>query len=91
MRRQVLQAQPLPNSPIPTAQTVSSLENLFSQYPSVLEVDNFHRPTRHQTLHRIRTVGPPVCSKVRRLSPKKLDILKLEVQKSPDLGVIESL
>ena len=75
--------------PIPTAQTVSSLENLFSQYPSVFEVDNFHRPTRHQTLHHIRTVGPPVCSKVRRLSPEKLDVLKSELQKLLDLGVIE--
>ena len=75
--------------PIPTAQTVSSLENLFSQYPSVFEVDNFHRPTRHQTLHHIRTVGPPVCSKVRRLSPEKLDVLKSELQNLLDLGVIE--
>ena len=75
--------------PIPTAQTVSSLENLFSQYPSVFEVDNFHRPTRHQTLHHIRTVGPPVCSKVCRLSPEKLDVLKSELQKLLDLGVIE--
>ena len=75
--------------PIPTAQTVSSLENLFSQNPSAFEVDNFHCPTRHQTLHHIRTAGPPVCSKVRRLSPKKLDVLKLELQKLLDLGVIE--
>ena len=75
--------------PIPTAQTVFSLENLFSQYPSVFKVDNFHHPTRHQTLHHIRTVGPPVCSKVRRLSPEKLDVLKLELQKLLDLGVIE--
>ena len=75
--------------PIPTAQTVSSLENLFSLYPSVFEVENFHRTTRHQTLHHIWTVGPPVCSKVRRLSPEKLDILKMELQKLLDLGVIE--
>ena len=74
---------------IPTAQTVSSLENLFSYYPSVFEVDNFHCPTRHQTLHHIRTVGPPVCSKVRRLSPEKLDVLKSELQKLLNLGVIE--
>ena len=33
--------------PIPTAQTVSSLENLFSQHPSVFEADNFHCLTRH--------------------------------------------
>ena len=32
--------------PIPTAQTAFSLENLFSLYPSVFEVDNFHRPTK---------------------------------------------
>ena len=94
MRRQVLQAQPLPNSPN-TRQLLfffgncSSLENLFSQYPSVFEVDNFHRPTRHQTLHHIRTVGPPVCSKVRCLSPEELDVLKSELQKLLDLGVIE--
>ena len=75
--------------PIPTAQTVSSLEKLFSQYPSVFKVDNFHTPTRHQTLHHIRTVGPPDCSKVRRLSPEKLDILKSELQKLLDLRVIE--
>ena len=75
--------------PIPTAQTVSSLENLFSKYPSVFEIDNFHRPTRHQTLHHIRTVGPPVCSKVRYLSSEKLDVLKSELQKLLNLGVIE--
>ena len=74
---------------IPTAQTVSSLENLFSQYPPVFEVDNFHRSTRHQILYHIWTGGPPVCSKVRRLSPEKLDVLKSELQKFLGLVVIE--
>ena len=48
------------------------------------------RPTRHQTLHHIRTVGPPVCSKVRRLNREKLEVLKLKLQKLLDLGVTES-
>ena len=75
--------------PIPVAQTVSSSDSLLSQYRSSFELDNFHRATRHQTLHHIWTVGPYVCSKVRRLSPEKLDVLKSELQKLLDLGFIE--
>jgi len=51
-------------------------------------VKNFDRPIRHQTKHHIRTNGTPVCSKVRQLSPEKRAILKTELQKLLDLGVI---
>ena len=74
---------------LPTPKCVTSVVDLESFYPRVFEVENFKRPTRHQTKHHIRTRGPPTCERVRRLSPEKMDVLKLELNKLLNLGIIE--
>ena len=43
---------------------------------------------RHQTKHHIRTKGPLVAQKVHRLSPEKREILKKEIQRLLELGVL---
>ena len=67
----------------------ADLPSFFPKYPTVFELKNFNRPTRHQNKHYIRTEGPPVCSRVRRLSPEKLDALRVELDHLLELGIIE--
>jgi len=65
-----------------------TLQEILKKYANVFDIKNFNQPPRHQTKHYIRTRGPPVCGRVRKLSPEKLDILKKELEKLTDLGVL---
>ena len=77
-----------PKGDCPQAKQASSLQELFDLYPSLFDVENFNWPVRHQTKHHIRTKGPPVAQKIRRLSPEKREILKKEIQRLLELGVL---
>ena len=77
-----------PKGDCPLAKQALSLQELFVLYPSLFDVENFSRPVRHQTKHHIRTKGPPVAQKVRRLSPEKREILKKEIQRLLELEVL---
>ena len=62
---------------------------MFDRYSDVFTLENFKKPARHKTKHFINTRGPPTCQRVRPLSPAKLEILRVELQKLQDLNVNE--
>ena len=65
-----------------------SVDRLCTFYSDLFDVDNFKKPTKHRTQHHIRTSGPPCVAKVRKLSPEKLEILRTELDKLLQLGII---
>ena len=74
---------------LPEPQIAKDFNDLSNLYPCVFDLENFNRPTHHQTKHHIRTKGPPISEKVRRLNPEKLQCLRKELKKFLDLGIIE--
>ena len=72
----------------PCATSVESVEELFERYAEVFNVDNFLKPSKLNVKHYIKTRGPPVSAKVRRLSPEKLEALRKELEHFLDLGII---
>ena len=85
----------LPVDSVPTKDSLenlsvpSSIEELLISYSSLFDLTNFRYPHKHKTQHHIEIVGPPVASRVRRLSPEKMVILKREINKLLDLGVLK--
>ena len=67
-----------------------SLERLLHRNSELFDLECFKQLPRHHTKHHIRTKGPPVCGQVRKLSPEKLEILRRELGKLIDLGIIIS-
>ena len=65
-----------------------SLERLLHRNSELFDFECFKQPPRHHTKHHIRTKGPPVCGQVRKLSTEKLEILRRELGKLIDLGII---
>ena len=65
-----------------------SLETLLHRNSELFDWECFKQPHRHHTKHHIRTKSPPVCGQVRKLSPEKLEILRRELGKLIDLGII---
>ena len=65
-----------------------SVDRLSTVYSDLFDVDNFKKPTKHKTQHYIRTSGPPCVAKVRKLSPEKLEMLRTELDKLLQLGII---
>ena len=51
-------------------------QKLFSKYPNITNEDNFKKKPKHKTKHYIKTTGPPVKCKPRRLDAEKIAILK---------------
>ena len=81
-----------PSPPVCIDSEVTPIQDpkeLFDRYSEVFDLENFKKPARHKTKHFINTRGPPACQRVRRLSPEKLEILRVELQKLQDLNVIE--
>ena len=76
-----------PGSP-PGGSAIASLQELLKQFDHLFDLSNFGRPAQHETRHYIPTKGPPVQSKCLRLSPEKLVVLKRELNKLLELGVI---
>ena len=62
---------------------------LLSEFPEVFELSNYHKTPKHDTVHHIITSGPPVHSRMRRLSPERMLILRRELQHLLDLDIIE--
>ena len=81
-----------PSPPVCIDSEVTSVQDpkeLFDQYSDVFDLEDFKKQAWHKTKHFINTQGPPTCQRVPRLSPKKLKILRVELQKLQDLNVIE--
>ena len=72
----------------PGRSAIDSLQELLKQFDYLFDLSNFGRPVQHETRHYIPTKGPPVLCKCRCLSPEKLVVLKCELNKLLELGVI---
>ena len=78
-----LPANLVENSPVNDC-SFDSIDRLCTFYSDLFDVDNFKKPTQHH----IRTSGPPCVAKVRKLCPEKLEILRTELDKLLQLGII---
>ena len=67
----------------------SRYQFLAKEFPEVFAVSNYGRAVKHDTVHHIITHGPPVHSRVRRLSPERMIALRREIQHLLDLNIIE--
>ncbi|GFX18045.1 retrovirus-related Pol polyprotein from transposon opus [Trichonephila clavipes] len=73
-----------------SVKTISSHETLYhdllKSYPSITRLPDPTQPIKHNTVHFIKTNGPPVVAKPRRLTPDRLAIAKSEFQHMMQLG-----
>ncbi|GFY02104.1 transposon Ty3-G Gag-Pol polyprotein [Trichonephila clavipes] len=73
-----------------SVKTISSHETLYhdllKSYPSITRLPDPTQPIKHNTVHFIKTNGPPVVAKPRRLAPDCLAIAKSEFQQMMQLG-----
>ncbi|GFT79713.1 transposon Ty3-G Gag-Pol polyprotein, partial [Trichonephila clavipes] len=60
--------------------------DLLKSYPSITRLPDPTQPIKHNTVHFIKTNGPPVVAKPRRLAPDRLAIAKSEFQQMMQLG-----
>ncbi|GFU88037.1 transposon Ty3-I Gag-Pol polyprotein [Trichonephila clavipes] len=58
----------------------------LKSYPSITRLPDPTQPIKHNTVHFIKTNGPPVVAKPRRLAPDRLAIAKSEFQQMMQLG-----
>ncbi|KAG7307830.1 hypothetical protein JYU34_006426 [Plutella xylostella] len=59
----------------------SEYHSLLQEYPEITKPAGLNTPSKHNTMHYIRTTpGPPVASKPRRLDPTRLQIAKKEFE-----------
>jgi hypothetical protein len=70
----VSKPDPVDNS----GRSFTSLTDLLSAYPTVLNAGGNLPPSTHKVLHHIQTSGPPVTAKFRPLPPDKLMAAKKE-------------
>lgn len=56
----------------------SDIYPLLSEFKDITTSYKKNTPIKHNITHHIQTTGPPICSKARRLSPEKLQLVKRE-------------
>ncbi len=61
---------------------------LLGEFPAVTQACTADRPVKHSVSHHIKTTGPPVFSRTRRLAPERL---RQEFDHMLELGVIRPL
>ena len=63
-------------------------DEIFSTYPGAFEPTLTPQPVRCKIEHHIITSGPPVVSRVRRLSPERLAFVKKEIRQLLESGIV---
>ena len=61
---------------------------LEAEFPEVFSVSNLRLPPKYDIVHCIETTGPPIKQRPRRLSSKKLAVLRKELTQLEQLGII---
>ena len=61
---------------------------LLRDFPSVTQVSSSEQPVQHAVTHHIKTNGPPVSARARRLAPERLKVARQEFQHMMDLGIV---
>ena len=72
----------LPRSP------ASSFEAILSEFPAVTQQNTMAHTVKHNVTHHIKTTGPPVSARTRRLAPERLHIASQEFDHMLELGII---
>ena len=62
---------------------------LLAEFPSVTKPCTSPHPVRHSVTHHIRTTGPPVHARARRLPPDRLRIARNEFEQMMEQGIIQ--
>lgn len=65
----------------------SPYAQLLTEFPDICRSTTTHARKKHDIVHRIITTGQPVKEKVRRLSPEKLKIARLEFEYMVEQGI----
>nr|CAH8821166.1 unnamed protein product [Trichobilharzia regenti] len=71
-----------------TRTPASPYTDLVNQFPDLLQPSFRATELKHQVVHHIKTTGPPVFARPRRLDPHRLKIAKTEFDKMLELGII---
>lgn len=61
---------------------------LLREFPSVTQPQISDQPVKHSVTHHIRTTGPPVSARARRLAPERLKVARREFDHMLQLGII---
>lgn len=61
---------------------------LLSEFPTVTQSCSSDRPVKHNVTHHIKTTGPPVSARARRLAPERLQIARQEFEHMLELGIV---
>ena len=61
---------------------------ILRDFPSVTQVHITDHPVQHNVTHHIRTTGPPVSARARRLAPERLKIARREFEHMLQLGIV---
>ena len=61
---------------------------LLADFPLITTPQFSQVLPKHKVQHHITTLGPPISSRARRLSPEKLTLVKQEFQKMLEMGII---
>ena len=72
----------------PPVYNLGDYQFLEAEFPEVFSVSNLRLPPKHDIVHYIETTGPPIKQRPRRLSPKKLAVLRKELSQLEQLGII---
>ena len=78
-------------SPSPSLTQLHNTEYhaILAEFPSVIKPCTSPRPVCHTVTHHIRTAGPPVHSRARRLPPDRLRIARNEFEHMMEQGIIQ--
>ena len=64
--------------------------SLLNEFPTVIKPCSHEVPVKHKVTHHIKTTGPPVSSRPRRLAPERLAIARREFEHMLELGIVRS-
>ena len=73
---------------LPSLDSQDPYSAVLAEFPGILRPRTKERPCQHTVTHHIRTTGPPVSARPRRLPPDRLRIAKQEFDHMLDLGII---
>ena len=75
-------------SPMFVVASASCYDTLLREYPGISRPVYSHTEVRHNITHHIRTTGPPVGARPRRLASDRLHIAKAEFEHMMELGIV---
>ncbi len=81
----------LSQSPSPcllTKTPKTEFEAILDEFPAVTQPCTSERPVQHDVTHHIKTTGPPVWARTRRLAPERLTIARKEFEHMLELGIV---